>query len=179
MAALIMSPAQYDAMNLRDAIKGPGINEKKLNEILICRKKQVFSHPTTLYPHCSTLTLQDLDAVKKAYEEGMPKCYLLPFAICCTCMYDYIYACLSCSAYGSDLESDIKGSTGRGYGKICLQLLNEEKPSGDQIDKEAANAAAENILQVGKRIKGRSIKCLMMFHPEWKGFGKEEGRCLD
>lgn len=41
MAALTMSPAQYDAQTLRDAIKGPGTNEKKLNEILITRDKQV------------------------------------------------------------------------------------------------------------------------------------------
>jgi hypothetical protein len=41
MAALVMSPAQYDAQTLRDAIKGPGTNEKKLNEILITRNKQV------------------------------------------------------------------------------------------------------------------------------------------
>ena len=43
MAALIMSPHQYDAMTLRDAIKGPGTNEKKLNEILTTRNKQVSS----------------------------------------------------------------------------------------------------------------------------------------
>ncbi|ELT94148.1 hypothetical protein CAPTEDRAFT_139498, partial [Capitella teleta] len=39
-SALIMSPAQYDAQTIREAIKGPGTNEKKLNEILITRNKQ-------------------------------------------------------------------------------------------------------------------------------------------
>jgi hypothetical protein len=56
MAALIMSPHQYDAMTLRDAIKGPGTNEKKLNEILATRSKQVslysFQFP---FPSCNDI----------------------------------------------------------------------------------------------------------------------------
>lgn len=43
MASLVMSSAQNDAQTLRDAIKGPGTNERKLNEILITRNNQVSS----------------------------------------------------------------------------------------------------------------------------------------
>ena len=41
MVALMMSPAEYDAQTLRESMKRPGINEAKLDEILITRNKKV------------------------------------------------------------------------------------------------------------------------------------------
>lgn len=71
MASLLLSPAQYDAQTLRDAIKGPGTNEKKLDEILITRNKQVslLEYILSTSPVLS-LPLQELADIAQTYENG-------------------------------------------------------------------------------------------------------------